>query len=58
MLQKENFIEYPPLNVIYCSKQNKSLKYGSGDIRLEFEYKPISVCVCVGGGGGGGVTLV
>ena len=37
LLEEGNFIEYPPLIVIDCSKQNESLKYGPVDVRLEFE---------------------
>lgn len=38
-LTKSEFFEYAPLAVIDCSKQNKALKYGPVDIRLEFEAK-------------------
>ncbi|XP_051168538.1 uncharacterized protein LOC127286221 [Leptopilina boulardi] len=38
-LTKAEFLNYAPLIVIDCSKQNESLKYGPVDIRLEFEAK-------------------
>ncbi|XP_051173507.1 uncharacterized protein LOC127289560 [Leptopilina boulardi] len=38
-LMKNEFLEFAPLIVIDCSKQNESLKYGPVDIRLEFEAK-------------------
>ena len=38
-LQKNEFLEYAPLFIIDCSKQNESLKFGPVDIRLEFESK-------------------
>ncbi|XP_043465281.1 uncharacterized protein LOC122500425 [Leptopilina heterotoma] len=38
-LTKNEFLEFAPLIVIDCSKQNESLKYGPVDIRLEFEAK-------------------
>ncbi|XP_023289395.1 uncharacterized protein LOC111674201 [Orussus abietinus] len=37
LLTKNEFLEYAPLIVIDCSKQNESLKFGPVDIRLEFE---------------------
>lgn len=36
-LSLANFLKIAPLIVIDCSQQNESLKYGSVDIRLEFE---------------------
>lgn len=39
LLNKEDFLNYAPLVVIDCSKQNDSLKSGPVDIRLEFEAK-------------------
>lgn len=39
MLKKAHFIEYVPLIVIDCSKQNESLKQAPVDVRLEFEAK-------------------
>ncbi|XP_043474824.1 uncharacterized protein LOC122506602 [Leptopilina heterotoma] len=38
-LTKGEFLDFAPLIVIDCSKQNESLKYGPVDIRLEFEAK-------------------
>ena len=38
-LSKSDFLEFAPLIVIDCSKQNESLKSGPVDIRLEFEAK-------------------
>lgn len=38
-LTKSEFLEFAPLAVIDCSKQNEALKYGPVDIRLEFEAK-------------------
>ncbi|XP_043485241.1 uncharacterized protein LOC122513073 [Leptopilina heterotoma] len=38
-LSKNEFLEYAPLIVIDCSRQNESIKYGPVDIRLEFEAK-------------------
>ena len=37
LLSKREFINFAPLAVIDCSKQNESLKYGPVDVRLEFE---------------------
>ena len=37
LLSKADFLQYAPLIVIDCSKQNESLKSGPVDIRLEFE---------------------
>ena len=37
LLSKADFLQYAPLIVIVCSKQNKSLKSGPVDIRREFE---------------------
>ena len=37
LLSKREFIDFAPLIVIDCSKQNESLKYGAVDVRLEFE---------------------
>jgi hypothetical protein len=39
LLKKSEFLQYAPLFVIDCSKQNESLKFGPVDIRLEFEAK-------------------
>lgn len=39
MLNKRHFLQYAPLMVIDCSKQNDSLKSGPVDVRLEFEVK-------------------
>ena len=38
-LSKSDFLDFPPLILIDCSKQNESLKTGSVDIRLEFKAK-------------------
>ena len=37
VLLRGEFIDFAPLVVIDCSKQNESLKYGLVDVRLEFE---------------------
>ncbi|XP_015604781.1 uncharacterized protein LOC107272285 [Cephus cinctus] len=37
LLKKNEFLDYAPLIVIDCSKQNESLTLGPVDIRLEFE---------------------
>ena len=37
MINRSNFLEYTPLYVIDCSKQNESLKNGSIDVRLDIE---------------------
>lgn len=37
LLTKSQFINYLPLIVIDCSKQNEALKSGAVDVRLEFE---------------------
>ena len=37
MLKKLEYINYVPLIVIDCSKQNESLKSAPVDVRLEFE---------------------
>ena len=37
LLSKKEFLNYAPLTIIDCSKQNESLKFGPVDIRLEFE---------------------
>ena len=51
LLEKGNFIEYAPLIVIDCSKQNESLKYGPVDVRLEFEtsdnFPPLTSAYCL-----------
>lgn len=39
LLTRKEFLEYAPLIVIDCSKQNESLKFAPVDIRLEFETK-------------------
>ncbi len=39
ILSKESFINYIPLVVLDCSKQNESLKNAPVDVRLEFETK-------------------
>ncbi|XP_043474353.1 uncharacterized protein LOC122506305 [Leptopilina heterotoma] len=39
LLTKKEFLQYAPLIVIDCSKQNESLENGPVDIRLEFEAK-------------------
>lgn len=39
LLSKEEFINYAPLIVIDCSKQNETLKQAAVDVRLEFECK-------------------
>ncbi|XP_053596731.1 uncharacterized protein LOC128668245 [Microplitis demolitor] len=37
LLTKTEYLQQAPLYIIDCSKQNKSIKSGPGDIRLEFE---------------------
>ena len=37
MLNRSDFLQYTPLYVIDCSKQNESLKTGSIDVRLDIE---------------------
>lgn len=37
MISRTDFINYTPLGVIDCSKQNESLKTGSIDVRVEIE---------------------
>ncbi|XP_048511373.1 uncharacterized protein LOC125500988 [Athalia rosae] len=39
LLKKGEFLQFAPITIIDCSKQNESLKYGPVDIRLEFEAK-------------------
>lgn len=39
LLNRKQFLDYAPLVVIDCSKQNDTLKSGPVDIRLEFEAK-------------------
>ena len=39
LITKQEILEYAPLVVIDCSKQNESLKSGPVDIRIEFEAK-------------------
>lgn len=39
LLNKSEFLQYAPLIVIDCSKQNDSLKTGPVDVRVEFEAK-------------------
>ena len=38
-LSESGFLDFAPLIVIDCSKQNESLKTGPVDIRLEFKAK-------------------